>query len=105
MATRLDDVRSLLEEERDELTARLEIVNAALASLGNGSPAATPAPKRTESKPKSRRRASSRKSKWTKAELTCPDPDCDFVATAPQGLAGHVRTKHPDLQASTKAES
>lgn len=110
MVTRVDDARSLLEAERDELQSRLEQVNAALAALSNGggAPAAAQAPKaesasktRSSSKPKAQRPRG--KSKWTKEQLTCPH--CGFKASAPQGLAGHIRVRHSAADTSASESS
>lgn len=100
---RLDDVRDLLEDEKADLEKRLEQVNAALQTLngGGGAPAATRSRSTTARRPARGRKTSSSKraaSTKTKAELTCPE--CGFVAKAPQGLAGHMRNKHPEAAAA-----
>lgn len=106
MTTRLQDAQRLLTEERKELEERLAHINAALESLSGtestDGASVTPAPK--VERPKSTPRARTRRTrKWSKAELTCPE--CKFVATAPQGLAAHIRNKHPESQAQQSEQA
>jgi len=104
---RLDDVRSLLEDEKADLEQRLAKINAALETLNGdtGAPDATTRPR--SSRPAQRRSGgkrqtpSRRQPKWSKEELTCPE--CGFVAKAPQGLAGHIRNKHSEAAAAAEA--
>lgn len=103
---RLDDVRSLLEDEKADLEQRLAKINAALETLNGdtGAPDATTRPR--SSRPAQRRSggkrqtSSRRQPKWSKEELTCPE--CGFVAKAPQGLAGHIRNKHSEAAAAAE---
>lgn len=105
MATRLEDARTLLEAEREALLSQLATVEAALATLSNDQSASASRPRSRTEKPASSRPKRSRRqqTKWSKEELTCPA--CGFVAKAPQGLAGHIRNKHPEGIAVAAADA